>query len=193
MRFFNLFTEVIKVYDGNNSLRRRIFRTIVVSRQASLKQVLTQALRAFHITKDPSSFHLTDLYSPDETCLQDPTPVLSLYHKEGKRPAVFLRFKDRDNDSGEVRVYPGKLQVSQAFCTVPVDSSTTVADLIREALKRFGLQEFNCEDYRCSEVLLDRGGEWRVLVLLYFPLININNLTNITPREHFHVIRNSSL
>lgn len=170
MRFWNYwnsefwiahyFTETIKVYDGNNSFRRRIFRTIVVSRQSSLKQVLTQALRAFHITKDPSSFHLTDLYSPDEACLQDPTPVLSLHRKEGKRPAVFLRFKDRDNDKGEVRVYPGKLQVSQAFCTVPVDSSTTVSDLIREALRRFGLQDFNCEDYRCSEVLLDRGGKW---------------------------------
>ncbi|KAJ8932284.1 hypothetical protein NQ314_014776 [Rhamnusium bicolor] len=87
------FLEVIKVYDGNNSLRRRIFRTIVVSRQAPLKQVLTQALRAFHITKDPNSFHLTDLYSSEEAVLQDPTPVLSLHRKEGKRPAVFLRFK----------------------------------------------------------------------------------------------------
>ncbi|XP_019864703.1 diacylglycerol kinase theta isoform X3 [Aethina tumida] len=155
--------EYIKVYDGNNSLKRKIFRIIVVSRQAPLKQVLTQALRAFHITKDPNSFHLTDLYSPDEAILQDPNPVLSLNRKEGKRPAVFLRFKDRDNDKGEVRVYPGKLQVSQAYCTVPVDSETKVSDLIREALKRFGLENYNCEEYRCSEVLLDRGVTERVL------------------------------
>ncbi|KAG5891465.1 hypothetical protein JTB14_004410 [Gonioctena quinquepunctata] len=155
--------EVIKVYDGNNSLRRKIYRIIVVSRQSSLKQVLTQALRAFHITKDPNSFHLTDLYSPDEAVLQDPTPVLNLHRIEGKRPSVFLRFKDRDNDAGEVRVYPGKLQVSQALCTVPVDSNTMVGDLIREALKRFGLENYNAEDYRCSEVLLDRGVTERVL------------------------------
>ncbi|KAF2901044.1 hypothetical protein ILUMI_05100 [Ignelater luminosus] len=155
--------EVIKVYDGNSSLRRRIFRTIVVPRQSPLKQVLILALRAHHITKDPNSFYLTDLYSPDEAPLQDPTPVLNLHRKEGKRPAVFLRFKDRDNDKGEVRVYPGKLQVSQAFCTVPVDSSTTVADLIRESLRRFGFQEYGCEDFRCSEILLDRGVTERVL------------------------------
>lgn len=86
-------TEVIKVYDGNSSLRRRIFRTIVVPRQSPLKQVLILALRAHHITKDPNSFYLTDLYSPDEASLQDPTPVLNLHRKEGKRPAVFLRFK----------------------------------------------------------------------------------------------------
>ncbi|XP_065170988.1 diacylglycerol kinase theta isoform X4 [Atheta coriaria] len=155
--------EVIKVYDGNSSMRRRIFRTVVVSRQATLKQALTQALRAFHITKDPNFFHLTDMYSPDEARLQDPTPILNLTRKEGKRPAVYLRFKDGENDRGEVRVYPGKLQVSQAFCTVPVDSTTTVADLIREALKEFDLNEYQCEDYRCSEVLLDRGVTERVL------------------------------
>ncbi|CAH0552914.1 unnamed protein product, partial [Brassicogethes aeneus] len=155
--------EVVKVYDGNNSVRRKIFRTIVVPRQATLKTVLTQALRSFHITKDASSFHLTDLYAPDETVLQDPTPILNLHRKEGKRPAVYLRFKDRDNDKGEVRVYPGKLQVSQAFCTVPVDSDTKVSDLIREALKRFDLEGYNSEDYRCSEVLLDRGVTERVL------------------------------
>lgn len=51
--FFNI-TEMIKVYDGNNSLRRRIFRVIPVPRQATTEQVLTLALRAFHITKDPS-------------------------------------------------------------------------------------------------------------------------------------------
>ncbi|CAH1986375.1 unnamed protein product [Acanthoscelides obtectus] len=155
--------EVIKVYDGNSSMRRRIFRLVSVQRTAPLRQVLTQALRAFHITRDPNVFHLTDAYSPDEGILQDPHPIMSLHRREGKRPAVFLRFKDRDNDSGEVRVYPGKLQVSQALCTVPVDSNMTVGDLIREALKRFGLDDKNCEDYRCSEVLLDRGVSERVL------------------------------
>ena len=55
-------------------------------------------------------------------------------------------------------MYPGKLQVSQAYCTVPVNGETTTADLIREALVCFGLEDFKCEDYRLSEVLLDRGG-----------------------------------
>lgn len=120
---------MIKVYDGNNSLRRRIFRVIPVPRQATTEQVLTLALRAFHITKDPSmhiceksyihiniyesllsslliymyiffffrknlgNFYLTDLYAAEETELCDPTPVLNLNRQEGKRPAVFLRFK----------------------------------------------------------------------------------------------------
>lgn len=39
------------------------------------------------------SFYLTDLYATDESELCDPTPVLNLNREEGKRPAVFLRFK----------------------------------------------------------------------------------------------------
>ncbi|XP_048513108.1 diacylglycerol kinase theta isoform X2 [Athalia rosae] len=153
--------EMIKVYDGNISVRRRIFRVISVPRQANVDQVLTIALRAFHITKDLKNFYLTDLYATDETSLCDPTPVTSLQRKEGKRPAVFLRFKD--NECGEVRVYPGKLQVSEAFCIVPVTEDSTVADLIQEALLRFGLENFKCDEYRCSEILLDRGVTERVL------------------------------
>lgn len=53
--------EMVKVYDGDNSLRRRIFRVISVPRQATTEQVLTSALRAFHITKDPSTYEISSL------------------------------------------------------------------------------------------------------------------------------------
>lgn len=72
----------------------------------------------------------------------------------------------RDSESGEVRVYPGKLQVSESFCIVPVTETTTVADIIEEALQKFGLQNFKSEDYRCSEILLDRGGKFRFNALI---------------------------
>jgi len=75
------------------------------------------------------------------------------YYRQLRRA---IRF--RNNDVGEVRVYPGKLQVSESFCLVSVSETTTIADLINEALDKFGLQNFNCDDYRCSEILLDRGG-----------------------------------
>lgn len=63
-----------------------------------------------------------------------------------------------------MRVYPGRVAPggSDAIetCTVvPVDGNTTISDLIGEALKRFGLgPPIQPEDYRCSEMLLDRGG-----------------------------------
>lgn len=41
---------------------------------------------------------------------------------------------------------------------VPVIETTTVEDLIKEALDKFGLQDFDPNDYMCSEILLDHGG-----------------------------------
>ncbi|CRL08161.1 CLUMA_CG020913, isoform B [Clunio marinus] len=157
--------ETIKVFDGNCSLRRRIFRAITVPRTCSLEQLLTTALRAFHITKDPTQFYLTDLYATngDEIQIQEPMPVLNLQKIEGKRPAIFLRFRDKEIDKGFVRVYPGKLQVEESYVTVQVDNDTTVKELIREALNNFGLHDHQIEDYRCSEILLDRGVTERVL------------------------------
>lgn len=87
--------ETIKVFDGNCSLRRRIFRAITVSRQCTIDQLLTTSLHAFHITRAPSAFYLTDLYAPgnEEVRCQDPHPVLNLHRIEGKRPAIYLRFR----------------------------------------------------------------------------------------------------
>ncbi|XP_032595919.1 diacylglycerol kinase theta isoform X7 [Drosophila grimshawi] len=158
--------EMIKVFDGNNSFRRQQYRAIIVQRTYTLEQLLTTALRAFHITRDPKAFFLTDMYAPagmEDAPLLDPTPVLNLTHLEGKRPAMYLRFHDRDK--GHVRVYPGKLQCSMddPYVNVPVDNTTVIKDLIRDALDKFGLQDNQIQDYRCSEVLLDRGVTERIL------------------------------
>lgn len=68
-----------------------------------------------------------------------------------------------------MRVYPGKLQVSEPFCTIQVTNDTTVKDLIRLALDKFGLNDYQCEDYRCSEILLDRGGKNHHIIFSQIP------------------------
>lgn len=45
---------MIKVFDGNNSFRRQLYRVVSVPRTYTLEQLLTTALRAFHITREPS-------------------------------------------------------------------------------------------------------------------------------------------
>lgn len=86
-------TEVVKVFDGNSSLQRRMFRLVTVSRAATVAEFLTAALRAFHLPQEVSSTFLTDAYSAEETELTDPLPVSKLTRREGKRPAVFLRYR----------------------------------------------------------------------------------------------------
>ena len=36
--------------------------------------------------------------------LVDPTPVLNLKRKEGKRPAILIGLRDNENDSGVIKV-----------------------------------------------------------------------------------------
>lgn len=57
---------------------------------------------------------------------------------------------DEENERGYVRVYPGKLQlqIEEAFVNVPVENDTTVSDLVRDALNRFGLPDNQIEDHR---------------------------------------------
>jgi len=84
--------ESIKVYDGNQGLRRRQFRPVLISKSATVDQILSAALRAFHITKPTDSYYLTDAYD-EGARVTDPNPISSLKRREGKRAAVFIRFR----------------------------------------------------------------------------------------------------
>jgi len=53
---------IIQVYDGNTSLRKRVFRTIAVRQHCSYLAILEVSLRTFHINDDPNlrTFHIND-------------------------------------------------------------------------------------------------------------------------------------
>ncbi|XP_047740876.1 diacylglycerol kinase theta [Hyalella azteca] len=151
--------EVVKVFDGNSSLRRRMFRTINISRTATTAEFLTMALRAFHIPRESRDCYLSDAYSAEEVEIQDPLPIAKLTRRDGKRPAVFLRFREKDNPSGKIHVYPGKLGATATsdLTVLSVTSETTVDDVIKQSLERFGLPDAKPEDYSLMEVILDKG------------------------------------
>ncbi len=56
---------------------------------------------------------------------QDPHPVLRLKRREGRRPAILLGLRDNENDSGVIKVWSRKLQVSPSSLTIPVSGSIT--------------------------------------------------------------------
>nr|CAG4643704.1 EOG090X00MP [Lepidurus arcticus] len=149
--------EVIKVFDGNASLRHNVYKLISLSRYVTAEQLLAATLWAFHITADPAGFYLTDAYSDDDKELTNPHPVTALTRLDGKRPAVLLRFR-HNIDTGWVRVHAGRLKVSESPKLVPVTTYTTVEHLIEESLPLFGLEYSNTLDISMCEVILDKGG-----------------------------------
>lgn len=69
--------------------------------------------------------------------------------------------REPESGGGEVRVYPGRVAgAGETFVTVGITGDDAVADLMAAALERFGLDPARAvHDYRCSEILLDRGGK----------------------------------
>lgn len=80
-----------------------------------------------------------------------------------------------------MRVYPGRIAgAGETFVTVSCCGEDTVADLMAKALERFGLDPASAvNDYRCSEILLDRGGKTG-FSKLQFSLIELPALRPIT-------------
>ena len=59
-------------------------------------------------TQDSRNFYLLDVYDncdgDRDVELVDPTPVLQLKRREGKRPAILIGLRDNENDSGVIKV-----------------------------------------------------------------------------------------
>ncbi|KAK2703868.1 hypothetical protein QYM36_017796 [Artemia franciscana] len=150
--------EILKVFDGDTSLRRGSFRLVAVPRMASLEHLLAAALWAFHIQGDPSDYFLCDAYNDEETELEDLRPIPTLTRPSGKRPAILLRFRE-SLEAGWVRVHSGRLALKTPELPklVPVSSETSTIDLLREALPLFGQEKENPDNYSVCEVILDKG------------------------------------
>ncbi|XP_043194668.1 diacylglycerol kinase theta-like isoform X1 [Amphibalanus amphitrite] len=153
---------LIKVFDGNCSLRRRMFRTIAVSRSAATDAILSTALAAFHIgSKSADKYYLSDAYCEEEAELDGGMLVRQLCKRDGRRPAVFLRLRQETNHSGYIRVHPQQLRVQEEQLDVPVSDATTCRQVIEYCLRQLGLT--GPDDYTLSEVLIDRNVNVREL------------------------------
>ncbi|KAL7642543.1 UNVERIFIED_CONTAM: hypothetical protein RMT77_007104 [Armadillidium vulgare] len=151
--------EVVKVFDGNSSLRRRMFRLVSLSRTATAREFLQAASRSFHVPQEAHRCYLTDAYSETEEEVTDPAPLSRLTRRDGKRPAVFLRFREKDNMEGLINVYLGRVgrNIEKNNIELPVTSQTRVSDVIETSLNKFGLNDENPDDFRLVEVILDKG------------------------------------
>ncbi|XP_076437790.1 diacylglycerol kinase theta-like [Babylonia areolata] len=171
--------EVIRVYDGNGSLKKRMYRAISVPRSAPAHILLEAALKTFHISDEPTNYYLTEICDSGKSLLEgalkschvsdDPrdsgereldgtAPIRAqLRTPDGKRPSVFLRFREKNPDRGHIRVYPGALRVSVTYKYIPVTRDTTADEVITLALRKFGVEDVPPENFSLMEVLLDKG------------------------------------
>ena len=55
-----VFTEVVRLFDGSTSLKKRQYRSVSIPRNAPAQVLLEAALRTFHIADDPKDYYLTE-------------------------------------------------------------------------------------------------------------------------------------
>jgi diacylglycerol kinase (ATP) len=151
--------ETVKVYDGYGALRKRLFRTITIHKMCSKDELLLAAMKAYVVSQDSRNFYLLDVYGDGdrEEEIEDPTPIMRLKRKEGRRPAVLLGLRDNENDSGVIKVCARSLKVSNQSLTIPVSSSITSEQVIKEALARFRTEEQDESSYQLVKVTLEAG------------------------------------
>ncbi|KAK7489220.1 hypothetical protein BaRGS_00019598 [Batillaria attramentaria] len=160
--------EVVRVFDGNASMKKRLYRTITVPRNAPAHLLLEAALKTFHISERPPQLlrhrdllrksQLVFCERARERELEENVPIRSqLKTPDGKRPSVFLRYREKNPDRGYIRVYPGALRVSTTYKNIPVTRDTTSEELISLALRKFGMDDAQPENFSVMEVLLDKG------------------------------------
>lgn len=167
--------ELLRVYDGNSSLKKRSFRLISVHRSTTRENLIAACLRAFYIHDDFNHYTLVDIGDNDRE-LDDPFPLMTAigrriagvvggvtsdrsYPSQRVVPiSVQLRYRPPDSSMGFIRVYPGRLNVTElTYCSVPVTSDTSVSDIMKEALDKFRLRTNDLNRYRLVEVSLDKG------------------------------------
>ena len=151
---------MLRVYDGNSSIKKRSFRLISVHRLVSRESLIAACLRAFYIHDDVTHYTLFDI-TDGERELDEQVPLTSLISKRDKQlrpPSVLLRYRPPDSSMGSIKVYPGRLNVTElTYCNVMVTSDTSVDDIMKQALDKFKLRANDLSRYRLVEVSLDKG------------------------------------
>ncbi|XP_061644086.1 diacylglycerol kinase theta-like isoform X2 [Phyllopteryx taeniolatus] len=129
--------QFLKVYDGDDGLRRGRFRLVSVVRAAGNEEALEAALRAFYLPDDPQDFQLQEVgglgrLRNDDVLNRNGGP------DGGGGDAWILRAKG--GRSEVIKVYGGAARWGADFVSVRVSEDSTAASVVAEVLRRLALQ-----------------------------------------------------
>ncbi|ESO02945.1 hypothetical protein HELRODRAFT_81183 [Helobdella robusta] len=161
--------QIVQLYDGNSSLKRKQHRLTVVPKQAPAQMLLVTALRTFHISDDPNNFSISEATENGEKVLDLTQPLHGqVSMKHGKKTAVLLRYREQDANKGYIRIYPKGLsdispKADVTFKHIPVQQESSAQELISLALHKFGIENANPSQFTLVEVVLDKGVSEREL------------------------------
>ncbi|XP_064653188.1 diacylglycerol kinase theta-like isoform X3 [Lineus longissimus] len=182
--------ELIRLYDGNAALKKRQYRTIAINRNAPVSQAVEAALKTFQICDSPKNFCLTEIIDKDgnEVPLDPDQPLRNQIQTEGRRPSLFLRYKDMEANRTFIKTYPGVLsnnsKVKELYKYIPVSKDTTAQDAVHLTIRKFKIDDADPNAYSLVQVLLDKGVTEHVLAWNDRPWAIINNVRKDSLRQY---------
>jgi diacylglycerol kinase (ATP) len=126
---------LLRIFDGNSSLRNKISRTAYVPKTASCEQIRDIALRCFHICDvNRENYYVTQApheFGDEEEPLEDPIPLRNVKKPEGKCAQIFLRYRDDNSDKAIIRIYGGWLRIPCEYTDLTVTGRMVVQECIQ--------------------------------------------------------------
>uniref|UniRef100_A0A8C6JPW5 Diacylglycerol kinase n=1 Tax=Melopsittacus undulatus TaxID=13146 RepID=A0A8C6JPW5_MELUD len=148
----------LKIFDGNDAVKRNQFRLISVPRIAKNEEVVEAALRAYYINDDQQEYELQTftqqaLLSDDVINRNDAVEDsnLSSVFRESVPEAWIIRAKPKDEEV--IRIYPAWLKVGMAYVSLRINKDSTTQTVIKEVLPLLGKQRMVLDN---QELILNR-------------------------------------
>ncbi|XP_029458619.1 diacylglycerol kinase theta [Rhinatrema bivittatum] len=192
----------LKIFDGDDTVRRSQFRLISVPRISKNEEVVEAALRSYYITDDQQNFELKAF--PQLVPVSDDIISGKGATDGNKAGSVFrqtipeswiIRVKPKDHEV--IKIFPGWLRVGVAYISIRISKESTVETVIKEVLQQLGCQE-NPENFRLLEVLMDsRQVQRMVLSDQEVLLVKLNDIRKTSVRQmiqtRFYLVEHKNL
>uniref|UniRef100_A0AAR2K4D7 Diacylglycerol kinase n=1 Tax=Pygocentrus nattereri TaxID=42514 RepID=A0AAR2K4D7_PYGNA len=132
--------QTLKVFDGDDAVKRNQFRLVSIPRITKNEEVVEAALRSFYIPDEPQDYEL-QIYTQqglltDDIVNRNGTPDNKAVFKDSQPEAWLLRAKPREVEL--LKIYTGGLKVGVLYISITVGKSSTVDSVIKEVLTQLG-------------------------------------------------------
>uniref|UniRef100_A0A2R9BTC4 Diacylglycerol kinase n=1 Tax=Pan paniscus TaxID=9597 RepID=A0A2R9BTC4_PANPA len=172
--------QTLKIFDGDDAVRRSQFRLVTVSRLAGAEEVLEAALRAHHIPEDPGHLELCRLPPSSQACdaWAGGKAGSAVISEEGRSPgsgeatpeAWVIRALPRVQEV--LKIYPGWLKVGVAYVSVRVTPKSTARSVVLEVLPLLGRQAEGPDSFQLVEVAMGCRHVQRTMLMDEQPLLD---------------------
>ncbi|KAM4555285.1 diacylglycerol kinase theta isoform 1-T1 [Odontesthes bonariensis] len=149
--------QLLKVFDGDDAIRRGFFRLVSICRATRNEEVVEAALRGFYLPDDPQNFELHEaggllhVHSDDILNRNDSSPDNRGSLKDGG-DAWLLRAKPRDAEV--IKVYASWPRSGAAYVLVSISQKSTAASVLSEVLGQLGRQGEDESNFSLQEIFM---------------------------------------